>query len=41
MVNSEENMKTLKDAKKRVTVGDSRTLTRTKMVIGTSGKDVR
>ena len=36
MVNSEENIKNLKDAETRVTIGDSRTLTRKNVVIGTA-----
>ena len=39
-VNSEENMKKLKDAETRVTVGDSRILTRKNVAIGTAGRDV-
>ena len=40
MVNSEENMTNLKDAETRFTVGDSRTLTRKNVVIGTADREV-
>ena len=36
MVNSEEKMTNLKNSETRVTIGDSRTLTRKNVVIGTA-----
>ena len=40
MVKLEGNMKKLKHAKTQVTLGDSVTLTRKKLAIGTVGRDV-
>ena len=40
MVNSEEKTTKLKDTKIKVTIGDSRTLTRKNLVIGTDIREV-
>ena len=41
IVNLEENMTNLKDAETQVTIGDSRTITKKNVVIGTAIRDVK